>query len=267
MQIYKKKGFKSHYKNAAKNGFYEKITNFYFNFFWLSALTSSVCTAAKKPFLTEAMKMKRLKWAKKFSRWTQKKWCSVLFLDESCFETKASSAGLRVRRRPGIDHRFEPKFTRQNFKKPEKLMMWGAISGDGKKRNSFLEKGEKMNSAKYTSILKKEVVDKEKSTQVTIIQDNASIHTSYLTKAFLKEHGVTSVYLPPNSPDIMPIENCFGRVKQKLETKDTRTKTKLKSEVTDVWKSQSLDYLHSLCSSMPRRLQEVIKQKGAMIGY
>ena len=49
-----------------------------------------------------------------------------------------------------------------------------------------------------------------------IILDNASYHKStHLQKLFLK-HKISIVYLPPYSPDLNPIENLWGTIKQKL---------------------------------------------------
>ena len=49
-----------------------------------------------------------------------------------------------------------------------------------------------------------------------VILDNASYHKSErLLRLFLK-HKISIVYLPPYSPDLSPIENLWGTIKQKL---------------------------------------------------
>jgi hypothetical protein len=43
--------------------------------------------AAKKPLLTKSMKQDRIKFAKKYLRWTPQMWRQCIFTDESSFET------------------------------------------------------------------------------------------------------------------------------------------------------------------------------------
>jgi transposase len=51
-----------------------------------------------------------------------------------------------------------------------------------------------------------------------VILDNASYHKSTeLQKLFLK-HKITLLYLPPYSPDLNPIENLWGTIKQHLRS-------------------------------------------------
>ena len=171
------------------------------------------------------MKRKRLRWARKYSLWTKKMWSRVWFLDEANFETSATSKGGRVRRQKGVDNRYEERFTQPNYRKPEKVMMLGGISGTGKCFHFFLQKGERMTSKTYTSILKEEVCDLK---NFTVLQDNASIHTSRESIKFLKDENITTVFLLPNSPDINPIENMFGLTKQLLQSEDTRSVSNMK---------------------------------------
>ena len=226
-----------------------------------------MCTAAKKPFVTPEMKKKRLRWARKFAGWTKKEWSSIWFVDESNFQTQAASCGKKVRRREGEDFRFDPKFTRKEYKTPAKLSMWGAISGNGVKKCRFLKQGETMKSANFVSMLKKEVCNKKPSTKPTILLDNASIHRSRETKTFLKQAGIKTIFLPPCSPDIMPIENAYGLCKNKLNNKNINSLKRLRTEAGKFWRNLSPRYLKNLSSSMPNRIREVIKRKGEMICY
>ena len=43
--------------------------------------------AAKKPLLTKSKKQKRIKFAKKYLKWTPQMWRKCIFTDESSFET------------------------------------------------------------------------------------------------------------------------------------------------------------------------------------
>lgn len=49
-----------------------------------------------------------------------------------------------------------------------------------------------------------------------VILDNVSAHKNKATKQFLDSVGVTMVFLPPYSPDMNPIEECWSKVKGAL---------------------------------------------------
>lgn len=50
----------------------------------------------------------------------------------------------------------------------------------------------------------------------TLILDNASVHKSTELTNLFAEHGCTFLFLPPYSPELNPIEQCWAWVKQKL---------------------------------------------------
>lgn len=49
-----------------------------------------------------------------------------------------------------------------------------------------------------------------------VIVDNASYHKSHELKDLFKEYNCTLIFLPPYSPDLNPIENLWGTIKQQL---------------------------------------------------
>ena len=59
-----------------------------------------------------------------------------------------------------------------------------------------------------------------------VVLDNLSAHRNGATKAFLRSMGVEMVFLPPYSPDMNPIEECWSKVKSALRRLAART-TKL----------------------------------------
>ena len=64
-----------------------------------------------------------------------------------------------------------------------------------------------------------------------IVQDQSKVHTSKMTKGFLKEQELRFLLLPGNSLDLNLIENCFGLVKKKLDRQPTRDLVQLKKQV------------------------------------
>ena len=49
-----------------------------------------------------------------------------------------------------------------------------------------------------------------------VVMDNVSIHHTERATALIEEIGAIPIFLPPYSPDIMPIEECFSKVKSFL---------------------------------------------------
>ena len=60
-----------------------------------------------------------------------------------------------------------------------------------------------------------------------VIMDNATSHKGEEVWAAFKDFGVVSVYLPPYSPDLNPIELLFSKLKQTVRSIVTTTKDEL----------------------------------------
>ena len=49
-----------------------------------------------------------------------------------------------------------------------------------------------------------------------LVLDNASFHNSRKTRALVEIFGCELLFLPPYSPDLNPIENCWANLKAKI---------------------------------------------------
>jgi hypothetical protein len=81
---------------------------------------------AKKPLLTQKMKMKRIAFAKKYLNWTEKQWKNLVFSDECTFRI-VNSRSVTVRR-PKTKNRYKSKFTIPTIKHATGVMVWGCYS-------------------------------------------------------------------------------------------------------------------------------------------
>lgn len=108
-------------------------------------------------------------------------------------------------------------------------------------------------------------------------QDNSSVHTARIIKAWLKRQGFEMMMWPPTSPDMNPIEHVWKRLKEMLQAlypdiKDTRggadkVKGRLAEVLPIVWEQMDKEFLKKLVESMPRRVKALIRAKGWCTGY
>ncbi len=95
-------------------------------------------------------------------------------------------------------------------------------------------------------------------------QDLAPAHTA---KSWLNDHGVGVLDWSANSPDLNPIENLCSIVKRKMRNKRPKNADELKATVKETWAYIPPQQCHKLITSMPRRIEAVIKAKGAPTKY
>jgi hypothetical protein len=108
-------------------------------------------------------------------------------------------------------------------------------------------------------------------------QDNASVHISESSMAWLLDHAIELLYFwPAHSPDLNPIEHLWALLKRKIKelypdvwelkknTLDIAEFTRILQEVW--WKIDQAD-IDNLIQSLPRRLAAVKKARGWYTKY
>ncbi len=149
------------------------------------------------------------------------------------------------------------------MKFPQSVMIWAAMSSAGVGPLCFLKST--VNAAIYLEILEHFMLpsaDKLYGDADFIFQqDLAPAHTAKGTKSWFNDHGVTVLDWPANSPDLNPIENLWGIVKRKMRDTRPNNADDLKAAIKETWASIPPQQCHKLITSMPRRIEAVIKAK------
>ncbi len=222
---------------------------------------------ATKPLLNQRQRQKHLTWAVEKKNWTVAQWSKVLFSDESKFCISFGNQGPRVWRKSGEAQ--NPCCLKSSVKFSQSVMIWAAMSSAGVGPLCFLKST--VNAAIYQEILEHFMLpsaDKLYGNADFIFQqDLAPAHTAKGTKSWFNDHGVTVLDWPANSPDLNPIENLWGIVKRKMRDTRPNNADDLKATVKETWASIPPQQCHKLITSMPRRIEAVIKAKGAPTKY
>ncbi len=222
---------------------------------------------ATKPLLNQRQRQKHLTWAVEKKNWTVAQWSKVLFSDESKFCISFGNQGPRVWRKSGEAQ--NPCCLKSSVKFPQSVMIWAAMPSAGVGPLCFLKST--VNAAIYQDILEHFMLpsaDKLYGDADFIFQqDLAHAHTAKGTKSWFNDHGITVLDWPANSPDLNPIENLWGIVKRKMRDTRHNNADDLKATVKETWASIPPQQCHKLITSMPRRIEAVIKAKGAPTKY
>ncbi len=155
------------------------------------------------------------------------------------------------------------------MKFPQSVMIWAAMSSAGVGLWTFLKST--VNAAIYQEILEHFMLPSADKLygDVDFIfqQDLAPAHIAKVTKSWFNDHGVTVLDWPANSPDLNPIENLWGIVKRKMRDTRPNNADDLKATVKETWASIPPQQCHKLITSMPRRIEAVIKANRAPTKY
>ncbi len=216
----------------------------------------------KKPYLNMIQKRRRFLWAKAHLKWTVAKWKTVLWSDESKFEVLFGKLGCHVIRTK--EDKDNPSCYQRSVQKPASLMVWGCMSACGM-GSLHIWKGT-INAERYIQVLEQHMLPSRRRLfqgRPCIFQhDNARPHTSSITTSWLRRRRIRVLKWPACSPDLSPIENIWRIIKRKMRQRRPKTVEQLEACIRQEWDNIPIPKLEQLVSSVPRRLQTVIKRRG-----
>ena len=100
-----------------------------------------------------------------------------------------------------------------------------------------------------------------------LVHDNAPCHAARHTQHWMQTQGITALPWPSVSPDLNPIENLWGLLKNRIEKDHPKTKEELKAAIERHWFGFDFEVLQNLATSMDNRLKLCIESNGNSIRY
>lgn len=225
---------------------------------------------ATGPLLTKQHKRARLTFARAHQHWEQNDWENILFTDESRYNVFASDGRIRVYRRPG--ERYAPcNITGEVQYGGGSVHVWGGICARAKTELHVFGRGNVNAHVYITDILQDLVMPFSEfiGENFTLMQDNAKPHAARVTVDYLEEVGIPTLRWPARSPDLNPIEHVWDQVGRRINHRNNPplSLNDLRTAVVEEWDNLPQGRVQDLISSMPRRLQEVIRQRGGNTHY
>ncbi|GFX77040.1 transposable element Tcb1 transposase [Trichonephila clavipes] len=207
--------------------------------------------------LTLHHRQERLQWCDQRRTWTHER-RDVILSDESRFCLPHQDCRILIRRHHG--ERALAACIRHRHTGPSPgVMIWGSI---GYTFRSPLARVEgTLNSARYISGVLRPVTQAfiRALRNPTFKQDNARLHVAGIVRTFLDTESVQLLPWPAHSPYLLPIENVWFMVAERLACHHT---------VDELWRRVEAAWASvPVFDSMPRRISAVITARGGCSGY
>ncbi len=123
-----------------------------------------------------------------------------------------------------------------------------------------------MNAERYIKVLEQHMLPSRRrlfqGRPCVFQQDNAKPHTAAITTAWLRSRRVRVLNWPACSPDLSSIVNIWCIIKRKIRQRGPQTLQQLETSIRQEWDQIPTSTLQKLITSMPRRLQTVLKRRG-----
>ncbi len=212
-------------------------------------------------------RQKHLTWAKEKKNWTVAQWSKVLFSDESKFCISFGNQGPRVWSKGGEAHR--PSCLKSRVKFPQSVMIWGAMSSAV--FGPLCLKKNNVTGPVYQDILEHFMLPSAdqlfKDADFNFPAGFGACPHCQKHQKLLKWPWCWCAWLASKLTRPEPHRESMGIVKRKMRNNRPKNADELKAAVKETWASTPPQQCHKLITSMPRRIEAVIKAKGAPTKY
>lgn len=232
----------------------------------------------KRPYLTPEVAKMRYDWCKAREHWTWRDFCKTIWSDECSAERGAGGAQEWAFTTPA--QKWQKEMV-QTYKKGKDIsvMVWAAIWWwNGKVHKSdlvILERDWESKKHGYTAKSYIDVLEDQLhriwEPGMVFMQDNAPIHTAYVTKKWFEDNAIPLLDWPPYSPDLNPIEHIWWHLKAMVKKmfpdleklgKGEEALAALERALIIAWDEVDETIIESCLKSLCRRRDAVIAAKG-----
>ena len=186
----------------------------------------------------------------------------VIFTDESTIQLECHSRRCfrKEKQRSAL---------KQRAKHPAKIHVWGGISSRGATRIVMF--GGILNAERLEIILQSALlpfIRKYYPAGHRLQQDNDPKHRSKHIENFFEENGVNWWGFPPESPDLNPIENVWGSLKQFLRNSyKPKNLDELKLGIQQFWMTMTPEVCKKYIQHLQKVIPKVVELNGEPSGY
>lgn len=157
---------------------------------------------------------------------------------------------------------------------PQMLMVWAAITADGRSPLVFIDHGIKLNAKYYQETILKGVLTPWANKHFggkrwTFQQDSAPSHRAYINQKWLESNVprfIPHTYWPTKSHNVNPLDFSIWRIlESKVDTKKYQSVDDLKQALQHEWNEIPQSYLYAVCDGFINRLKSIVTAEGGHI--
>ena len=183
--------------------------------------------------------------------------------------TDESSVQLESHRKITYQKKGHPVRLTARPKHPPKIHLWGGISARG--ATSIVMFTGTLIATRYTRILDavlRPFLQRHYPNGHRFQQDNDPKHTSRWARAYFEQKGINWWHTPASSPDLNPIKNVWGSMKQYIRTNvRPRNIAELKLGIQEYWRTLTPSVCKKYIGHLKKVVPKVIQEDGGPSGY
>lgn len=211
---------------------------------------------------------------RRFQRGSHK---SIVFSDEKLFtvEEKFNKQNVRIIAKNIKEANKHGRIVKRKAH-PKSVMVWGAITADGKSPLVFVEEGVKVNAANYRESILEGVLQPWASEHFgrrrwCFQQDSAPAHKACVVQQWCRDKCPDFIDVnqwPPYSPDLNPLDySIWAILEAKVNSERYASLAQLHAALQQAWDEIGLELLASVVENWRKRMRACVKANGGYFEF